>query len=95
VSVQLKIFEGEWAHLENAGTLHLFKRFARVGAVLLLLFFNFMKHCMARNKCFAFTPSLEMLNTYSGFTLSITTASIAFGYYAYWKMKKQRADVKM
>jgi hypothetical protein len=92
VSVQLKTFERKWAHLVNIETLHFFKWFARAGAVLLLIFFNFMKHCMSQSRCLAFTPSPEMRNTYSGFTLSITTVSIAFGYYAYWKMKKQIAD---
>jgi hypothetical protein len=92
VSVQVKTFQDEKFHLATMRHLRFFKWCARGGAVLLLLFFNFMKHCMSRNQCLSLTLNLEALNNYSGFTLSITIASIAFGYYTYWKIKKQAVN---
>ncbi|MBV8857611.1 MAG: hypothetical protein JOZ02_11820 [Acidobacteria bacterium] len=82
VSVQIKKLQAE--DLNVSRTL---KWSARSGGVLLLVVFDFVKHCAHGGRCLIELDD-RILKMYSGLTLAVTVVSIIFGYYAYWKVKE-------
>jgi hypothetical protein len=65
-----------------------YKWIARAGAIILLIFFNVLRHKMISLKFLMTSVDWTTLSSYAGFNLSITFASVAFCYFTHWNVKK-------
>jgi hypothetical protein len=63
------------------------RRASLIFAVLVLLLFALVRRLLILNQCYLIMPESVALKSFARFSIAITMTSIAFGYFAYWRLK--------
>jgi effector-associated domain 7 (EAD7)-containing protein len=71
------------------------KNLSRIAAILVLIIFTGIRYFMIKNQCYVVLPGVNTLKSYALFSVAITVTSLAFGYYAYWRIKSGVANNKI